>query len=117
MSIDTIGTIDALEAAEPYPGIRRRELHGEGASIYWYDFEPGAAFPLHRHHQEQITVVEQGMVTMRTGPSDAHQLGADSWTVTDRHVEHGITAGPEGARIMIVLTPRRGTDETVEVLA
>lgn len=109
-------TIDALPAAEPYPGVRRRELHGEGASVYWYEFEPGAAFPLHRHHQEQITIVEAGTVTMRTGPDDGRELGAGAYAVTAAHVEHGITGGPAGARIMIVLTPRRAAGETVEVL-
>jgi quercetin dioxygenase-like cupin family protein len=111
------GTIDALDIATPYPGVTRRELHGDGASLYWYAFEPGASFPLHRHHQEQITLVEEGTITMGIGPDGTRELSAGDWALTEGGLEHGITGGADGARIMIVLTPRRAVGETVEVLA
>jgi quercetin dioxygenase-like cupin family protein len=113
----SIGTIDALATATPYPGVTRRELHGDGASLYWYAFEPGASFPLHRHHQEQITLVQEGTVTMSLGADATRELAAGDWCVSEPWLEHGITGGAAGARIMIVLTPRRAADETVEVLA
>ncbi len=113
----SIGTVDALPTATPYPGITRRELHGDGASLYWYAFEPGASFPLHRHHQEQITLVEEGTITMSVGPDGTRELAAGDWAIAAGGLEHGITGGAEGARIMIVLTPRRAAGETVEVLA
>jgi quercetin dioxygenase-like cupin family protein len=111
------GTITALDVDTPYPGIERRRLDSDGASVLWYAFEPGAAFPLHRHPQEQITLVEEGTVTLRGGDDEPLELAAGDWTITAGGIEHAIAAGTAPARIMIVLTPRRAVGETVEVLA
>ena len=112
----TVGTIEGLGVDAPYPGITRRTLDGQGASLVWYAFEPGARFPLHRHPQEQITVVEEGTVRMRIGASEERVLGVGAFSALPGGVEHGITAGPDGARIMIALVPRRAAGEQPEVL-
>jgi quercetin dioxygenase-like cupin family protein len=111
----TAGVLDALPADAPYPGITRRSLDAKGASVVWYAFEPGASFPLHRHPHEQITIVEDGSVSLRTG-DETHELDAGAWVVTAGGVDHGITAGDSGARISIVLVPRRAAGERVEVV-
>ena len=111
-----LGTIDALEPDRPYEGIERRALHSDGASVYWYRFEPGASFPQHRHVQEQMTIVQEGTITLRT-PEGVQKLDAGSWVVTPPWEEHGITAQDGGARFTIILTPRRAEGEGVEVLA
>jgi quercetin dioxygenase-like cupin family protein len=110
-----LGVLDALPADSPYPGITRRSLDAKGASVVWYAFEPGAGFPLHRHSQEQITIVEAGSVSLRTADR-THHLEAGAWVVTAGGVDHGITAGDSGARISIVLVPRRAAGERVEVV-
>jgi quercetin dioxygenase-like cupin family protein len=110
-----LATLEDLRADEPYPGIQRRSLDGDGASVVWYTFEPGASFPLHRHSQEQITVVDDGSIAMRLAAS-TQELTAGGLVVVAGGVAHGITAGAAGARIMIVLVPRRGAAERVEVL-
>lgn len=107
--------IEALERDSPYPGVERRALHSDGASIYWYRFEPGAAFPQHRHVQEQVTIVQEGEIALRTADG-VQRLGAGDAVVSPPWEEHGITA-ETAARFMIVLTPRRAEGEGVEVLA
>jgi quercetin dioxygenase-like cupin family protein len=104
--VSTLGSFDALPAKEPYPGLRRRTFDSAGATVNEYSFEPGASFPLHRHPQEQITVVLDGEVEMTIAGS-ASPLSAGAWSVVGPGVEHGITAGPGGARILAIVVPRR----------
>jgi quercetin dioxygenase-like cupin family protein len=101
-----LGSFDALPAEEPYPGLRRRTFDSAGATVNEYSFEPRASFPLHRHPEEQITLVLDGQVEM-TIAGRASGLSAGGWSVVEPEVEHGITAGPQGARILAIVVPRR----------
>ena len=104
------GSFSALEADRPYPGLTRRAFTSERATVTHYEFEPGARFPRHRHSQEQITLVEEGEIQFMVG-DDLHMLAAGDWTVVAGEVEHGITAGAQGARIVaIVVPPREAAD-------
>ena len=100
------GRFADLESETPYPGIRRRTVQSERMTLTEYTFEPGATFPLHRHAQEQVTLVEDGEVRL-TVAGATQTLSAGAWSVTPGDVEHGITAGPAGARIVAILSPRR----------
>jgi quercetin dioxygenase-like cupin family protein len=102
------GRLADLDAEAPYPGVRRRTLHSERMTLAEYTFEPGATFPLHRHAQEQMTLVEEGEVHMTTAGA-TEVLSAGAWSVTPGDVEHGIAAGAGGARIVAILSPRRGS--------
>jgi len=101
-----------LTAEEPFPGVYRRRLDSERATVASYSFAPGARFPLHRHPEEQITIVEEGEVELRAGGTRA-VLGAGDWSIAAPGLEHGLVAGPAGARILIVLVPRRTGDVTL----
>jgi hypothetical protein len=46
--------------------VRRRRLHSERVTLPEYTFEPLPTVPLHRHAQEQVTVVEPGEVHLTT---------------------------------------------------
>ena len=106
-----IGRFDSLPVDEPFEGVRRHAFTTSRATVSRYSFKPGAAFPLHRHPQEQITLVEAGTVEM-TIAGEPSWLGAGEWSVVASEVEHGITAGPEGARIVaFVAPPRLAIDE------
>lgn len=109
-----VGNFAAATAEEPFPGVRRRSFDAEGATVTQYSFEPGATFPSHRHAQEQITTVVEGTLSM-TIEGEASELGPGGWSVVGPEVDHGITAGPEGARFLAVVTPRRGAADEYEV--
>ena len=81
-----IGSFDALPADEPYPGLQRRVFDSAGATVTEYRFEPGASFPLHRHPQEQITLIADGEVEM-TIDGSASQLRAGDWSVVGPEVD------------------------------
>jgi quercetin dioxygenase-like cupin family protein len=108
-----IGSFNALDREEPYPGIVRQSFSSEGATVSRYTFSPRASFPLHRHAQEQITLVEQGSVEM-TIDGVPTTVGAGGFSVVPGNVEHGITAGNSGARIVAVVVPRRERSDEYE---
>jgi quercetin dioxygenase-like cupin family protein len=101
-----IGSFRDLPLEEPYPGLHRRTFESEGATVNQYVFAPSARFPLHRHPQEQITLVEYGEVEM-TIAGEVSTLSGGDWSVVAADVEHGIQAGPGGARILAIVVPRR----------
>ena len=110
-----IGSFDALPHDRPYPGLQRRAFDSAGATVTEYRFEPGASFPVHRHPQEQITLIAEGEVEM-TIDGRVSQLRAGDWSVVAPEVEHGITAGPEGARILAIVVPRRAGPDAITVV-
>ena len=110
-----IGTFDELAADEPYPGLQRRAFDSAGATVTEYRFEPGARFPIHKHPQEQITLISEGDVEM-TIAGEVSRLGPGAWSVVGPDVEHGITAGSEGARILAIVVPRRSGPDAITVV-
>ena len=110
-----IGRLGDLPAEQPYPGLERRTFDSDAATVNEYRFEPGARFPLHRHPEEQITLVEEGEVEMTIG-GRRERLAAGGWSVAAPDVEHGITAGEAGARILAILVPRRPGSSAYTVL-
>jgi quercetin dioxygenase-like cupin family protein len=100
------GTFKRMAADEPHPGVTRRALQSEHATVAAYNFRPGAVFPLHSHPQEQIIVVQRGGVTFRAAER-VEMLALGGWAVVPGGVEHGVTAGPDGAEILAVVVPRR----------
>ena len=100
------GTFDDLEVDEPFPGVVRRTLDSDRATVTSYSFAPAARFPLHRHLQEQITLVQSGSVEMTAG-DQVHPMSTGDWLVIPPDVDHGVTAGSEGAALLAVIVPRR----------
>ena len=106
MSSPSTGRFADLPAERPYRGVERRGFDSEHATVTSYRFEPEASFPLHRHPEEQITIVEAGELEL-TVAGEVTRMSAGDWSVVGSNVEHGITAGSEGARIIAIVTPRR----------
>ncbi|HET8754360.1 MAG TPA: cupin domain-containing protein [Solirubrobacteraceae bacterium] len=115
-SAERAGSFDALPADEPFPGVRRESFTTERATVTRYTFAPGAAFPLHRHPQEQTTLILEGAVEM-TVRSERRALRAGDWSVVGPDVEHGITAGADGARIIAIIAPPRTSIDEYEIRA
>jgi quercetin dioxygenase-like cupin family protein len=105
------GAFGDLPVDQPYPGVYRRALDTDRATVTRYVFEPGARFPQHVHPQEQFTLVEEGTVELDAAGERSRLLAGD-WSVIPPEVEHGITAGEAGASILAIVVPRRsGADD------
>jgi len=94
----------------PFPGVRRMRLDTDVATIARYDFDPGARFPLHRHPQHQITIIEAGDVRMLAG-AESRSLSAGAWSLVGAQVPHAINAGERGATVLAIVVPARASDE------
>lgn len=104
------GNVTEASRDSPFPGVTRTSYQSAKATMATYAFEPGAEFPLHRHDEEQITVVCEGDVEFVVA-GERHRLVAGETYVVQPDVEHGLRAGPEGARFLaIVVPPRSRTD-------
>jgi quercetin dioxygenase-like cupin family protein len=108
------GSFDALPSEQPFDGVTRRALTTARMTINSYSFEPGATFPLHSHSQEQWTLVEQGSVEMTIAGQPA-RMGVGEWSLVESGVEHGITAGDEGARVLAIISPPRGSADEYDI--
>jgi quercetin dioxygenase-like cupin family protein len=104
--VTDFGSFEEIAAETPFAGIDRRVLTTSKATVQQYRFEPGASFPLHRHPQEQITVVLDGDISFGAG-GESRALRAGEWSVVAGDVPHGVTAGPAGARFIAILVPPR----------
>jgi len=111
--VSAAGHLDDLRADEPHPGVGRRVLDGEHATLTHYRFAPRAEFPVHRHPQEQLTVVLAGTVTL-TLDGAVRELHAGTWFTAAGDVPHGLRAGASGAEVVAVVAPARRRDEAVE---
>jgi quercetin dioxygenase-like cupin family protein len=109
-------TFDELPSEQPFAGITRRALTTSHMTITSYAFEPGATFPLHSHSQEQWTLVERGSVEM-TIAGEATPMVPGDWSLVDPEVQHGITAGEDGARILAIIAPPRASSGDYELAA
>jgi quercetin dioxygenase-like cupin family protein len=109
------GSFRTLPADEPYPGVHRRSFSSDRATVTSYEFDPGAHFPVHRHAQEQITIVARGQVEF-TVADDRQALSEGAWAVVPGEVEHGLVAGPGGARILAILVPARTSPDELAIV-
>ena len=100
------GRLEDLADEHPFPGIVRRALSSDEATVTEYRFEPGATFPEHVHPQEQITLILDGEVRLTAGGAP-ETLAAGAWSVVAGGIPHGITAGASGTRFLAILVPRR----------
>jgi quercetin dioxygenase-like cupin family protein len=65
--------------------VSRRIVEGRNCTLLRYVYQPGAVFPVHRHPEEQITLVLEGRLefTVReaatvVGPGEFLRLGPDT---------------------------------------
>jgi quercetin dioxygenase-like cupin family protein len=108
------GHLEDLPGDEPYAGVQRRTFSTAAATLTSYRFSAGARFPLHRHEQEQITMVQDGDVEF-TVAGEVQTLTAGAFSVVAPGVEHGLLAGPHGASILAIVAPRRSDPDAYDL--
>ena len=78
-------------------GARLRAVALDRVMLTYFEVEPGATFPAHRHESEQITMVLEGHLIFDV-EGIAHRLGAGDTIAVPSGVLHAVRAGEEGAR-------------------
>lgn len=102
----TIIDFSTVQAKHPYPGVETRRVDFVQFTVVEYRFRPGAVFPVHHHAEDQVVIVLEGSVRFAVDgrPVD---LGPGACARVAPNVPHGATAGPQGARMLNLVSPRR----------
>lgn len=95
--------------------LRRAVVHGQQLTVTRYSFSPGGRFPHHRHEQEQVAFVIDGEITFLV-EGRPYTVTTDEVIIIPSGVPHSAEAGAAGAQVISVVTPRRASEEAVEVL-
>jgi quercetin dioxygenase-like cupin family protein len=88
------------------PGAVAKALFGERGMVQVVELEPGAEVATHSHPHEQLGVIVSGAMTMVVG-GVARECGPMDAYVVPGGLEHGGTAGPDGATVLDVFVPVR----------
>ena len=96
-----------VPAEEVYPGISRQVLHGERQTMVRYLYQPGSAFPVHSHPEEQVTVVISGEIEFTIDGVPAVLRGGQA-AVIPATMPHGARViGDVAVETFNALSPRR----------
>jgi quercetin dioxygenase-like cupin family protein len=87
--------------------LETRVFPGEQAMLSVVRAGPNAVGSVHSHPQEQWGVLLQGSGVRRQDGVD-HPVKAGDFWCTPGGVEHGFTAGPDGAVVLDIFAPPRG---------
>jgi unsaturated pyranuronate lyase len=101
-----------IPAEEPMPGVYRQTIHGASQTLVRYRYAPGAHFPIHRHPQEQTTIVLSGAIVFQVA-GERVPLAAGQVAVIPADTPHGADVeGDEWVDTLNCLAPRRETGPT-----
>src|SRR5579872_5917660 len=103
---ETFRAIAELEPIELGQGLVARVVEGERMTFAVVDLEPGAVLPQHQHANEQIGLIVQGEMELTVGTQKRLLRPGDTYVIPG-DVPHTAQAGPDGASIVDVFTPRR----------
>ncbi len=101
--------VDAMEqgvARDLSEGLTTRIFSGDQAMVSIVRIEPNASGSVHSHPQEQWGFCFRGS-GLRTQGGDKIPVSEGDFWRTPGNVEHGFTAGPDGAVIYDVFAPPR----------
>ena len=94
----TFYRIPELPGTEALPGVTRRAVWLNQVMVTFFEFEPHAVVPEHRHPHEQISVVIEGAMIFRLG-DETRTLRAGEGACIPANMPHGATV--LGARTVV----------------
>ena len=95
-----------LKAKQVVEGISLRAVHGDKTMITFFEFEPDAVIPLHKHPHEQITYVIEGEIEFAL-EGQSMVLKAGDGVVMKSNQEHSATVLGRPAKAVDAWYPLR----------
>ena len=99
-------SFDGMRGFQLADGATAKALFGAEAMLNLVALEPGAVVARHRHPHEQLGIVLRGLMTLWVEGTD-HELRDMDGFALPGGVEHGATAGPDGALVLDAFHPVR----------
>lgn len=87
--------------------ITRKMFWGENVMVTRWVLEPNTILPVHDHVSEQITMVEEGSVTISFSEGEKFLLGKGDMLVIPGSQRHSAQIGPQGATAIDLFSPLR----------
>jgi len=100
-----VTSLDALPREQLSPAIIRQALHGEKTTLSRWTLKAGSGVPLHKHPNEQVTIILSGRATAISG-GETYDLGPGDVMLFPPNVEHEF-AITEDSVIFDFFAPRR----------
>jgi quercetin dioxygenase-like cupin family protein len=95
-----------IEQLPIWEGIRARRVEGDRMTLAIVELDPDAVAPEHTHPNEQHGIVLAGEILFRVADEERLLRPGGTWRILGG-VPHSAVAGPEGAVVIDVFTPRR----------
>src|SRR5205823_5333211 len=99
-------SFDRLQAFHLARGVTAKALFGEGAMLNLVELEAGGVVARHSHPHEQLGLMLRGSMTLNVEGTD-HLLEEMDGYALPGDIEHGATAGRQGALVLDVFRPVR----------
>lgn len=100
-------TWDTVREERINENITRKMIWGENIMVTKWELEPDIVLPVHDHVSEQVTMIQQGKVTLKFPDREDIVLGPGDMLVIPPSVPHGVEVGPEGASAVDLFSPIR----------
>ena len=87
--------------------ITRKMFWGENIMVTRWELAPNTALPVHDHVSEQVTMVQEGSVTLVFPGEEKVTLRSGDMLVIPPSKPHGVEVGPQGCTVMDLFSPLR----------
>jgi len=98
---------EQIEDARVNDQITLRMFWGDNIMVTKWRMAPGTTLPMHDHVSEQVSIVQEGSVTMSFPDGETIRLRTGDMVVIPPSRPHGATVGPEGGVVIDIFSPIR----------
>jgi len=98
---------DSIKEERVDENITRQMFWGEKLMVTRWELAPHTTLPVHDHASEQITMVEQGSVTIHFENGEEFTLHQGDMLVIPSSKRHGARIGPDGCTVLDLFSPLR----------
>ncbi len=98
---------DTLEGDRLNDQVTRKMFWGDKIMVTEWKLAPNVVFPVHQHESEQISMVQEGEVTLVFPEEEDVTLGPGDMYVVKSMRPHGVKVGPAAARVVDLFSPIR----------
>lgn len=87
--------------------INRQMIWGKNLMAVRFELAPNSSISMHEHESEQLTLVQNGLITIQFSEHQEVTLGPNDMTIIPPMVQHSASAGPEGCVVIDLFSPIR----------
>lgn len=87
--------------------ISLRMIWGKNLMAVRFEIAPNSSIPIHEHKSEQLTMVQNGRITLHFPDQVDVTLGPNDMTLIPSNVPHSASSGPEGCDVIDLFSPIR----------